>query len=537
METRAAYIILAVLLFSMIPSGAFPALSPQAFGGTNFSLYPGRAPANDMALRDMSGSPVSLSRLVGRVTLLNFWRIDCPACNYEKPILERLYRRYAPRGLVVVAVNLFDDYTRINQYRIEGQFTFPIAFDPEKRFRIQTLPTGRGGHAAYVVNGKSEAIYELSGVPATYVMDRHGRIVGHGVGMLNWETAPLSELIEELIREPGPVVGQPQPLQTKAVSGPRPPLTRAGPVRAADGPQVARLAAPAAAGAGGGGKEASTSAYGVPQAPEIFEEEPARLPFQGADEMKAPKAGAVSVKKPKAKPAPGVSGDAPGESVKKTAPRVKTEPKHVPDKTPARVPAAQPPSAKGGKPTQAKSAPPVPPAAVSPPVSAGGAPAPVPVPASPTFPGGLKGSGVRSSLPEAMPYSSPHTGGAQDLRPVGQGGSGGKAAPAPRGVVPDKDGYVTAQVPPPAAAAPPQRTRPERVTEKQRSRADNSKESLEGFLLESVQGRNAPDRIKAAPAPPEGARSGGRSSWFTPLKRISDGIQESVSQVLPGPKK
>lgn len=540
MEQRIVYGLVAALLLSMHPLGVFAAVSPQAFTGTNFTLYSQPAPANDMALRDLDGVPVSLSRLAGKVTLLNFWRIDCPACNHEKPMLERVQRRYGSRGLVVLAVNLFDDYSRVNQYRQEGRFSFPIAFDPEKRIRVETVPTGRGGQSAYVVNGKSEAIYEVAGVPATYVMDRRGRIVGHGVGALNWEAPPFSELLEDLVAEHPPALVQNQsgPMRRAATpvtvaSSPKP-TPKEGP-RAAPG-VVSSPARPQADKA----QDEPKPQYGVPQAPEIFEEEPVRLPFQGADAANSPKAAPAQARPKKLVPSEAAPRDPAAETVRKPItkkkPDVKRSTGELPgDPIPKRMLREQGDSA-GRTPTG-----PVSPRAEGRPPSPSPAPLPVavPVPPGPTAVRSHTESGRTelSPLPQAIPYSSSSvTGGAEDLRPSARS----KAAPS-RSVLPDNDGYVTARVPSPPRAAPMVENRLERgapaPSPSSRPQGDSKGNKLEGFLMESVEGEEGmTGQGKGEATAPHGSGDGGRgrsSSWFAPLRRLTDGIQESVSQVLP----
>lgn len=51
------------------------------------------------------GEPFSLAEVEGQVVLLDFWASWCGPCVQSMPAIERVARRYADRGLVVVSVN------------------------------------------------------------------------------------------------------------------------------------------------------------------------------------------------------------------------------------------------------------------------------------------------------------------------------------------------------------------------------------------------------------------------------------------------
>jgi thiol-disulfide isomerase/thioredoxin len=199
MRPTGILLLITILISLAIPGVVGAALSADQFRGSNFNLYSSRCPANDMKLRDLQGRTVSLSGLRGKVVILNFWKIDCPPCAMEKPILERIYRQYGPRGLAILSVNLFDNYNRIVSYVQSKGLTFTVAYDPEKHLSVRSQTLASGHCTNFVVNPKSEAIYEIAGVPTTYVIDRNGRIVGHCSGMINWEQPPFPQLLESLL--------------------------------------------------------------------------------------------------------------------------------------------------------------------------------------------------------------------------------------------------------------------------------------------------------------------------------------------------
>src|SRR5690606_5276221 len=73
------------------------------------ALRPAPAPVGSgplpLALAMLDGSTLELPSLRGRVVLLDFWATWCTPCVESMPVVERVGRALASRGLVTVAVN------------------------------------------------------------------------------------------------------------------------------------------------------------------------------------------------------------------------------------------------------------------------------------------------------------------------------------------------------------------------------------------------------------------------------------------------
>ncbi len=170
----------------------------ERLSGTNVSLYSKPILAKEMRLRDTKGHSVDLSTFKGKLTLLNFWNIDSIPCVMEKTILERIYREMKNDGVEIIAVNLIDNYHNVIPYAKRKGYTFTVAYDPDKRYKIENRPTKESQSASFVVNPISKAIYEVPALPTTYIIDPRGRIIGRAVGMVNWAQAPFREFLLEL---------------------------------------------------------------------------------------------------------------------------------------------------------------------------------------------------------------------------------------------------------------------------------------------------------------------------------------------------
>jgi cytochrome c biogenesis protein CcmG/thiol:disulfide interchange protein DsbE len=169
----------------LIPLAAVPVLALLAYG---FRLDPrdvpsplvGR-PAAPFTLRAFDGTPVALERLRGKVVVLNFWASWCyPACYEEAPALERGWRTWKDRGVVVVGVDIQDTEEKARKFMTDFSLTFPIAPD-------------EGGHVSIE--------YGVYGVPETFFIDRTGRIRLKHVGAVTDEV--FRRTVEPLAAEPG----------------------------------------------------------------------------------------------------------------------------------------------------------------------------------------------------------------------------------------------------------------------------------------------------------------------------------------------
>ena len=145
-----------------------------------------RAPA--FTLPTMDGDTSTLEQYRGQVVLLNFWATWCPPCVYEMPSMERLYQDLRADGFVVLGVTVDVDPGEpdaqgrsqgiVREYVDRLGVTFPILLDPQ---------------------GTVESVYNVSGLPTTYVIGRDGRIEGRIVGAREWDSDEYRGRIRELL--------------------------------------------------------------------------------------------------------------------------------------------------------------------------------------------------------------------------------------------------------------------------------------------------------------------------------------------------
>jgi cytochrome c biogenesis protein CcmG, thiol:disulfide interchange protein DsbE len=141
----------------------------------------GSAAPNFHAIDLRTGKPASLDEYRGKVLLLNIWATYCLPCRVEMPAIERLSRRMAGTDFHVLAVSVdVVDSTEVNAFVKQLGLTFDVLHDRA---------------------GVIEQQYQTTGVPESFVIDRHGVIVKKVIGASEWD-GPVNEvLIRRLLDE------------------------------------------------------------------------------------------------------------------------------------------------------------------------------------------------------------------------------------------------------------------------------------------------------------------------------------------------
>jgi cytochrome c biogenesis protein CcmG/thiol:disulfide interchange protein DsbE len=128
-----------------------------------------------------TGKVKTIADYKGKVVLLNVWATWCQPCRLEMPSMQRLQEELAPEGLAVVAVSIDGGGADVVQrFARDYGLTFEILHDPSSSI---------------------ERIYQTTGVPESFVINKYGVIVKKIIGAADWDAPVNRDLIRRLLAQ------------------------------------------------------------------------------------------------------------------------------------------------------------------------------------------------------------------------------------------------------------------------------------------------------------------------------------------------
>ncbi len=158
-------------------------------------LVPGSPAAETQA------TSLDLGRWEGKVVLLDFWASWCGPCAESFPWMDEMVRKYADRGLVVVAVNVDREREAADAFLAGSSFDFQYVYDPE--------------------GGLVES-YGIEAMPSSILFDRQGRAVFRHAGFRQKELREYEEHIVAVLDGKTGTVDGVETTATRAGIGARP---------------------------------------------------------------------------------------------------------------------------------------------------------------------------------------------------------------------------------------------------------------------------------------------------------------------------
>lgn len=102
-------------------------------------------PAPALAVVDMQGKPLSLADFKGKTVLLDFWTTWCGPCRADGPAIEKLYRKYGGKELMIVGISVSEERSIVETFLKEHPHSYPIALTTEndmpRSYQISSFPT------------------------------------------------------------------------------------------------------------------------------------------------------------------------------------------------------------------------------------------------------------------------------------------------------------------------------------------------------------------------------------------------------------
>ncbi|MGB2483644.1 MAG: redoxin domain-containing protein [Flavobacteriaceae bacterium] len=117
--------------------------------------------APDFTAPDPEGNQITLSEILGKVTILDFWASWCRPCRVENPNFVKLYDKYHEKGLNIISVSL----DRENQ---KNRWIKAIEKDNLSWYNVSNLKYWQDPVAL---------MYNITSIPATFILDDKGTII------------------------------------------------------------------------------------------------------------------------------------------------------------------------------------------------------------------------------------------------------------------------------------------------------------------------------------------------------------------------
>lgn len=133
--------------------------------------------APDFTMLNNEGDTVTLSKVKGKLKLLDFWASWCGPCRQEIPNLVKLYKNYQTRGLEIVSVSLDTDKQKWQNAMIEEGMTW------------KNLSDLKGPQSPVV------ALYAFQSIPFTVLLDENDTILA-----VNLRGEDLQKKVAELLK-------------------------------------------------------------------------------------------------------------------------------------------------------------------------------------------------------------------------------------------------------------------------------------------------------------------------------------------------
>ena len=130
----------------------------------------------DFNEKDVDGKPLSIANYKGKVVMIDFWATWCGPCVGELPNVIATYQKHHAQGFEIIGVSLDQDQTKLTDFIKSKDMTWQQFFD------------GQGW------GNKLAVKYGIESIPATFLLDGDGKIIGKDLRGEALEAAVTSAL-------------------------------------------------------------------------------------------------------------------------------------------------------------------------------------------------------------------------------------------------------------------------------------------------------------------------------------------------------
>jgi thiol-disulfide isomerase/thioredoxin len=133
----------------------------------------------DFAEKDLQGNPLSVAKYKGKLVLVDFWATWCGPCVGELPSVIKAYNKHHADGFEIIGISLDMDEQKLKSFLKTKEIPWAQYFD------------GKGWQ------NKLAAKYGIQSVPATFLLDGDGKIIGQDL-----RGEALEEVLAKALTDP-----------------------------------------------------------------------------------------------------------------------------------------------------------------------------------------------------------------------------------------------------------------------------------------------------------------------------------------------
>ena len=97
----------------------------------------------DFEWEDLNGKKYTAKDLKGKITVFNFWFVNCAPCRKEMPMLNRLVKKYASNKNIIFLAPALDDKEKLTKFLEKNSFNYTVMHgkNTSQLLKVSAWPT------------------------------------------------------------------------------------------------------------------------------------------------------------------------------------------------------------------------------------------------------------------------------------------------------------------------------------------------------------------------------------------------------------
>ncbi len=142
--------------------------------------------APDFTLQALNDSSYTLSKMDGKVVLINFWATWCGPCRMEIPEFNEMHKSYHEKGLEILGISVSDNKKQLKNFAKSFAVDYPLLYGGTRE--MNKIMRDYGG---------------VNAVPSSFLVGKNGSIVWSCPGAIlkNYDPQTFAALVYEIEKE------------------------------------------------------------------------------------------------------------------------------------------------------------------------------------------------------------------------------------------------------------------------------------------------------------------------------------------------